>query len=144
MLMRKAVVMVCAVGSALVVGACGGANQENAGQPATTAAPASTSSSAAAAQDSTEQARPVVHRFTIEGGELAEGPDRIEVAKGETVVIEVTSDVADELHVHGYDKQLVLAAGKPAKLEFVANIPGAFEIELHEFHGQLTQLRVTG
>lgn len=142
--MRKALVVACVLGSALLAGACGGSDAgsaEHADHPATSAAPAS---KAPAAPESTEQAAPAVHRFTIEGGELAEGPDRIEVAKGETVVIEVTSDVADELHVHGYDKQLVLAAGKPAKLEFVASIPGAFEIELHEFHGQLTQLRVTG
>lgn len=131
--MRISVVMALAVVPALMLGGCGDAETADEGHgvnhPSSSAAPA---------------AEQEVQRFTIAGGKRTAGSDTIEAAVGETVVIEVTSDVADELHLHGYDKELMLEPGKPAKLKFTANIPGVFEIEMHEFTGQLAQLRVTG
>ena len=42
----------------------------------------------------------------------------------------VTSDVAEEIHHHGYNQTAQVAAGKTATLTFVANTPGTFEVEL--------------
>ncbi len=67
---------------------------------------------------------------------------RIEVAKGNLVRITVTSDVADELHVHGYDKSLALPAGAPASLELRVDRTGLFEVETHSSHLVLFQLVV--
>jgi hypothetical protein len=67
---------------------------------------------------------------------------RIEVAKGNLVRITVTSDVADELHVHGYDRSLVLPAGAPASLELRVDRTGLFEVETHSSHLVLFQLVV--
>jgi len=58
------------------------------------------------------------------------------------VALTVTSDVADAVHVHGYDLQAALPAGKPAHLEFTADQVGLFEVETHETGLQLVQLVV--
>jgi hypothetical protein len=82
-----------------------------------------------------------VQRFVVVDGRKVDGPDRVEVRVGATVQLEVTSDVADELHVHGYDEALGLPPRAPATLRFRADIPGAFEVELHG-SGPLTELTV--
>ncbi|UJW31268.1 hypothetical protein L3Q67_39780 [Saccharothrix sp. AJ9571] len=81
------------------------------------------------------------HRFAVTGGSRTEGPDRIDATTGSPVTIEVTCDATDELHVHGYDKAAPCEPGAPASLTFTADVPGVFEVELHET-GPLTQLRV--
>jgi plastocyanin len=83
-----------------------------------------------------------VTKFTVQGSKRVAGPDRVEVTAGAAVTIEVTSDVADELHVHGYDKAAELAAGIPGSVTFTADVPGLFEVELHHSGAKLTQLRV--
>ncbi|RLP99937.1 hypothetical protein EAD98_01495 [Micromonospora sp. CV4] len=67
---------------------------------------------------------------------------RVTVGKGELVRITVTSDVADELHVHGYDLGARLPAGTPASVEFRAEKTGLFEVETHESELVLFQLVV--
>ncbi|MPY78574.1 MAG: hypothetical protein GEV04_08775 [Actinophytocola sp.] len=81
--------------------------------------------------------------FTVKGGERVAGPEQVEVGVGETVTIEVTSDTADEVHVHGYNKSVELKPGEPATLTFEAAIAGVWEIELHDSGTLLTELRVT-
>ena len=55
----------------------------------------------------------------------------IEVARGDTVRIVVTSDAPDEIHLHGYDITRNAAPGRPARFQFKADAEGAFEIESH-------------
>ena len=38
----------------------------------------------------------------------------------------------DELHVHGYDIEEELPAGKQATIDFTADQTGVFEVETHE------------
>ncbi|SFB51414.1 hypothetical protein SAMN05216266_11590 [Amycolatopsis marina] len=128
---------------ALALTACGGSPGEvtDAG-PSAPERPASVTESADAGETSQAAAPPVA--FAVTDGARTEGPDTVEVSAGDTVSFEVTSDVADELHIHGYDKTLDLAPGEPGRLEFTADIPGSFEVELHEQGLLLTQLRVGG
>ncbi|OPG09278.1 hypothetical protein B1L11_26405 [Microbispora sp. GKU 823] len=79
---------------------------------------------------------------TVAGRKVTPPPGRIEVTKGQTVRITVTSDVADEAHLHGYDKEASLQPGTPASIEFVADETGLFEMETHESGLQLFQLVV--
>ena len=44
----------------------------------------------------------------------------------------VTSDVADHIHLHGYDMTRDVAPGKPARLGFPATIVGTVEVELED------------
>jgi hypothetical protein len=99
-----------------------------------TAAPAAAGSSAdeASASPSGSAAVSAGRRIEVQvtGGQVS----------GDTLVI--TSDVADEVHVHGYDLETELAPGKPAEIAFDATIPGVFEVELHEAGTQLLSLQV--
>jgi hypothetical protein len=54
----------------------------------------------------------------------------------------VDADVADEVHVHGYDLVADVAPGSPAELTFLADIPGVFEVELESSHVELLRLEV--
>ena len=67
---------------------------------------------------------------------------RVPVAAGEHVTLVLTSDVADEVHVHGYDLEAELSPGQPTEIAFDATIPGVFEVELHEAGTQLLSLQV--
>ncbi len=64
------------------------------------------------------------------------------VPLGATVDLVVTGDTADQVHLHGYDYYLDVPAGGTATLRFPADIPGVFEVELHDGL-LLTQLEVS-
>lgn len=115
----------------------------------TTTAPVSTTTTAVV----TTTTSPPVTTTTTEPGAVIEvefsagditGGGRFEVPLGETVTIRVTSDVAEEIHVHGYDLTLELVAGTMGELTFVADIPGVFEVELERSHLPLFDLEVGG
>jgi hypothetical protein len=78
----------------------------------------------------------------ISGGQVTGDTGRVPVALGEQVTLTVTSDAADELHVHGYDRAAELAPGTPATVRFPADVPGVFEVELHETGTVLLSLQV--
>jgi hypothetical protein len=85
---------------------------------------------------------PVRINYVIVGGEPQGGIQRDSVARGKEVVITVTSDVADEVHVHGYDLMADVAPGAPATIRFTADAPGRFEIELENTGVQIAELEV--
>ena len=85
---------------------------------------------------------PVRIDYVIVGGEPQGGIQRDSVARGRDVVITVTSDVADEVHVHGYDLMADVAPGAPATIRFTADAPGRFEIELENTGVQIAELEV--
>ncbi|MFI6939754.1 hypothetical protein ACIBI4_10805 [Streptomyces sp. NPDC050418] len=80
--------------------------------------------------------------ITVDGTEVSPAPGRVEVKKGERVRLSVTSDRADTLHVHGYDKEADLPAGRAGTLTFTADRTGLFEVETHVSGLLLTQLVV--
>ena len=68
-------------------------------------------------------------------------PDTVHRVKlGQRVEIVVTSDVAQEVHLHGYDKELELAPGVPGRIDFAASIPGIVEFESQSTGAQLLQI----
>lgn len=69
---------------------------------------------------------------------------RIEVEAGETVRFRVrnSADVAEEVHVHGYDRYVDVPPGETVAESFEANLEGAFEIELHGSGEQIATLEV--
>ena len=77
----------------------------------------------------------------VRGGSV-EGASRQRAPLNQPVTIRVTSDVADEVHVHGYDETADVAPGRPAELTFVADIPGVFEVEFERSRKLLFTLEV--
>ena len=75
------------------------------------------------------------------GGSIT-GGGRRSAALGQAVVIKVTSDIADEVHLHGYDKKADAAPGSVATITFIADKPGIFEVELEKKGLKLFELEV--
>jgi preprotein translocase subunit SecF len=81
-------------------------------------------------------------RITIRDGEPVGGIQQLTVQLGEEVKVRVESDVAEELHVHGYDLTADVEAGEDAEIEFEATIAGRFEIELEDSGTPIAELEV--
>lgn len=77
-------------------------------------------------------AGPTIVRITVVDAAPKGGIVREKVKKGDRVVLVVTSDVTDHIHLHGYDIMRDVAPGKPARLPFEATISGRFEVELED------------
>jgi hypothetical protein len=76
------------------------------------------------------------------GGQIVGGRSITPVTLGSTVDFVVASDIADEVHVHGYDKTAEVAAGATVTVRFVADKLGVFEVELENNGVRLTKLDV--
>ena len=74
---------------------------------------------------------PEATRIQMRDGTVVGGVKDIEVTRGDTVRIVVTSDQPDEIHLHGYDITRTPGPGKPARFQFRADAEGAFEVESH-------------
>jgi len=78
----------------------------------------------------------------VAGGTVETAERRVAVKRGERVRIQVESDQDDEVHVHGYDLKRPVGAGKPVTIEFAADLPGVYEVELEEARRKLFDLEV--
>jgi len=78
----------------------------------------------------------------IRDGEPVGGIQELEYDAGDQIRFEVTSDVADEVHVHGYDLMEEVPAGGTVSFDFPAEIEGIFEVELEGRREQIAELRV--
>jgi heme/copper-type cytochrome/quinol oxidase subunit 2 len=75
---------------------------------------------------------PEVARIQIRGGKVVGGPPEIHAKKDDTVVIVVSADAPDEVHLHGYDIEKEVQPGQAVRFQFTANLEGEFEIESHK------------
>ncbi|HET8861661.1 MAG TPA: hypothetical protein VFM94_00235 [Solirubrobacterales bacterium] len=80
--------------------------------------------------------------ITVKNGEPAGGVQELEYSAGDQVRFKVDSDVADEIHVHGYDLMKDVPAGGSVSFSFPAEIEGIFEVELEGRKEQIAELRV--
>ena len=71
------------------------------------------------------------------------GIQRATVKKGDTVVLLVHSDVDDEVHLHGYNFWTDVDPTVVGKIDFVADVPGRFEVELEDRGAKIAELTVT-
>jgi ABC-type glycerol-3-phosphate transport system substrate-binding protein len=132
----------------LVLAGCGGGDSDSDASPSNTpSSPASTpttvptmtptpgkpntNSPSNTADPSGEQADVTIN-VTVANGKVNPSGATIKAKAGQTVLVTAVSDAEDEVHIHGYDKELPLTPGKPASVKFTANMKGTFEIETHE------------
>lgn len=80
---------------------------------------------------------------TVRGGKVSGDTGRVAVPLGTPVVLAVSSDVADEIHVHGYDLKKNIPAGGTAAITFTASKPGVWDVELENAKRTLLQLQVS-
>jgi hypothetical protein len=85
---------------------------------------------------------PTEIRVRVVNGVPQGGIVRETVDQGDRVAVVVTSDVADHVHVHGYDLFRDVVPGKRARIAFRARLPGRFVVELEDSHAQIAELTV--
>jgi len=142
----------------MVLAACGGGETTSSTTATTatttvssdTSAPTQTTSTGATAQTTTTALVPTTTATTLPDIDVididltaGDDPGRVRVELGRTVRISITADFTDEVHIHGYDFRADVGPGAPAVLEFVADIPGLFEVELEEARRRVVELEVT-
>lgn len=81
--------------------------------------------------------------ISIAGDQISPGGDRVEVERGETVTLEITSDRAGELHVHSKPEQYVEFEAGTSAHELTIGAPGIVDVEDHETGHVIVQLEVT-
>lgn len=114
------------------------------GEQGATAPPASRTSSGSATATSPgySSTATVEIQVSIRDGKVTPKPRRVEVPAGVPVQLVVTSDVDDEIHIHGLDSTEKVRAGRPTTIEITLDQPGVYEIETHETELTLVQLEV--
>ncbi len=143
--MNARAALVPALVAALLTGCAAGQEQEDAAAAPASSAPASSASATASAPASaTPSPPPTVRAIAVSyaGGEVTGTSGREEVPLGERVVLRISSDVAEEVHVNGYDLEGAVPGGGSVDIPLTADIPGVFEVELHDAGRVLFQLRV--
>jgi hypothetical protein len=128
---------------AVVVLASSGNDEEEAPSPAAQSTPTATPTAGADAtpqptETPTPTPTPKPEPPLVEPGSVA----KLRFKEGETVRFRVRSDVADHVHVHGYDLMKDVEPGKTITFSFPATITGIFEIELEDRGEEIAQLRV--
>lgn len=91
----------------------------------------------------TAPAEPAVVRITVSvPGDKAPTVKHFTIKQDSQVVFVVKSELADEVHLHGYDLSADVAPGAPATIRFKANAPGLFEAELESRSLPIAELEV--
>ncbi|CAN5275633.1 hypothetical protein BH18ACT12_BH18ACT12_05230 [soil metagenome] len=80
--------------------------------------------------------------IAVLGGRVIGGIRRVTFPKGARVELFVTSGVADEVHLHGYDLSRDVGPGAAARLRFRATTSGRFEVELEHRQLQIAEITV--
>jgi plastocyanin len=102
----------------------------------TPSASASTSASASATptpSESNAATDSMTIDITIADGQVTPNGKKVDVEVGQTIVLNVTSDEADEIHAHtdGDGYELEVGAGEKASGKFTLESPGSYEVESH-------------
>ena len=130
--------------SGFALASCGG-DDEATGTTATETTQTTTTTTTESTTTTTtepEVEKPTVVRVVVVNGAPKGGIVRRTVDKGDRVVIVVKSDVADEVHLHGYDISRDVVAGGTARIAFRAKLQGRFEVELENRGVQIADLTV--
>ena len=80
----------------------------------------------------------------ISNGRVDPNGKKIDARRGQTIVLNVTSDADDEIHAHTSDQgyELAVKAGQSTHGELVASQPGRFEVESHNLEKVIVILNV--
>lgn len=150
-----------AVTALVALSACGNSNEPTGGatSPSTSSTTPSSTPSETTPSESpssepsdtpsatpTDTPKPAKVRIKVEAGVVTGAPETLQVSVGQTVRITITSDVPEELHVHGIEQSLDLPAGEKQILEFVVPAdPGAglYDVELETSGLPLFKIQVS-
>jgi copper(I)-binding protein len=137
----KKLMLACAcLLAATAIAGCGSDDSTTASSTETTTE--TTTTETTTSTTTTEAEKPTVVSIVVVNAAPQGGIVRQTVNKGDRVMLVVRSDVADEIHLHGYDRSTDVMAGGTARLPFTADVPGRFEVELESRGVQIADLTV--
>jgi hypothetical protein len=71
--------------------------------------------------------------LSIDGGTVEPTNQRLDASVGQSISMSITSDVADELHVHSVPEHTFeIEPGEQQLFTFTVDVPGQVDIELHQ------------
>jgi hypothetical protein len=122
-----------------VVAACGSeqspSNSSSAAQSPSAQAPTTTPSASTDAG--------TVIEVTVDKGVATPTNGEAQAALGQPIVLRVTSDAVDSLHVHSIPEHVFdVAAAPDQRFEFTVNVPGQVAVELHDLHVTVVTIEV--
>ena len=142
---RLTFLTIAAVIAIVAVVVLAGGGDEGSGDPgqqaAATATPSATEEAEEASPQETETPTPEPTPKPpplLRAGKVT----KIEFKEGQTVRFRVRSATDEEIHVHAYDIEREVPAGKTISVAFKATITGIVEIEFHGSGEQIGELRV--
>jgi hypothetical protein len=143
----RGAIALAAVAAVVVLFVVLGGDDDGGGEQAATTPtqtqPATGATGATSENQEQTRPRPAAQRIVVQGGRPRGGVQRLEYDRGDRIQFVVRSDVADEVHVHGYDISKDVPAGGSVRFSFPARIEGVFEVELEGRHEQIAELRVS-
>lgn len=92
--------------------------------------------------EATSGAGEEVPTIEVRDGEPVGGVQTLEFSAGEEIRFRVSSDAAEEIHVHGYDIAKDVPAGGTIEFDFPAELEGIYEAELEGLGVQIAELRI--
>lgn len=123
-------------------------DDDSSSEPTTTAAETTTTTTTAPpeeADQNPDKPQPPQSRIAlieVVDGEPVDGVAELTFTKGENIRFVVESDVADHVHLHGYDVFQDVAAGGKVEFNVPATIEGVFEVELEDRVVPLAEITV--
>lgn len=81
---------------------------------------------------SSTQTSAKIFELVIKEKKIVTGPETIQLIQDDNLLLKITCDEDEELHVHGYDKSVDLEKDKPVELSFKADVSGRFVFELEK------------
>lgn len=128
-----------AIGAAVLLAGCGSAsapsNPSSAAQSPSAQTPGATPSTSADAG--------TVIDVTVEKGVATPTNAEAQAVLGQPIVLQVTSDAADSLHVHSVPEHVFdVAAAPDQRFEFTVDVPGRVAVELHDLHVTVITIEV--
>ncbi|OZF26107.1 hypothetical protein [Rhodococcus sp. 14-2483-1-2] len=120
---RAAIIGCAAVALVAGCGSSSGGTSPTAAEPV----PSTDSTPSVSAQPDTLQMN-----LSIDGGTVEPTNQRLDASVGQSISMSITSDVADELHVHSVPEHTFeIEPGKDQLFTFTVDVPGQVDIELH-------------
>jgi hypothetical protein len=133
---------VTALAAALLITAVGCSPTPPPAPQATSVATPSTATPSPGAPPATTQAATVITVTISDGAVTPTNGDALAVV-GRPIVLQVTSDAADSIHVHSVPaRTFEVGAGADQRFEFTVDVPGKVDVELHELHRTIVTITV--
>lgn len=140
---RRPYLILIVTAAALLVAACGGSSDGDGQPPAASTPAAGTPGPASASGPQQPPPERLTIDVTIAGGTVTPTNAQLQGTVGEPILLQVTSDAADELHVHSVPEHTFAVEPKPdQRFEFTVEVPGNVEIELHELGRVVASVQV--